>query len=148
MSASGRVLLETLPPTAGMKFTAFDIKRLRILVFLCPNGVSEFNEQDGEWSHRRRFSEGGVIRRTALVVIRIPVDQLWNNWETRPKGVGKRMTVRSGGTEAKRRGCNGLTVIHMSIGECPLCSFFVARHPRHIAGLGNKSAPTAYCAKN
>ena len=49
-----------------------------------------------------------------LQVIRIPVDQLWNNWETRPKGVGKRMTVRSGGTEAKRRGCNGLTGIHMT----------------------------------
>ena len=46
-------------------------------------------------------------------IIRIPVDQLWNNWETRPKGVGKRMTVRSGSTAAKRRGCNGLTGIHI-----------------------------------
>ena len=50
----------------------------------------------------------------AYALIRIPVDQLWNNWETRPKGVGKRMTVRSGSTAAKRRGCNGLTGIHMS----------------------------------
>ena len=66
-----------------------------------------------------RFSPNGAGKRrhrrcSAQEVIRIPVDQLWNNWETRPKGVGKRMTVRSGSTAAKRRGCNGLTGIHMS----------------------------------